>query len=514
MATKLKTKPTSREDALVNLRATLEWLGDDVAYIDAPVDPIVEMCTITKAFDNSKVIVANNVKGFPGVRMISNLYSRKDRVCRFHGVEEFKDAKFKVLENLANPIKPRVVKDAPVHEQVFYPGKDFEHLHDIIPVATHTFRDGGQIFGAGSHVFMGEPWVPGGGSQISMYRMSFRRGQKYASINMVPGGAGDVIVSRHKGKKVPCTVNVCPPVGPELVSVSTMNPVIFPGQTDKLALAGAIQGFPVDVVKAKTVDSYAIAQSEWTLEGYVLEGERVWETEEAEKLGKQGVALLHPEWARTMGHAYRTPRAFELTCVTRRTHNPIVYTPHFGAFWYEAPFMCAAVYELCERMAPGFVVDVASWLGLTLWGGLVIQVKKTKRSDEGLQRNILGAIMGLFRGMRLVIVVDHDIDPWQPEDVMWALESRVSPRKDIVIYNEYGRGQAFQPSEYKIGDVSVSDGGIGIDATAPLGVQVYERAQYPVDQFDFRQWFSDLELQQLQAQQDPYFRWLGKTGYA
>jgi 4-hydroxy-3-polyprenylbenzoate decarboxylase len=290
--------------------------------------------------------------------------------------------------------------------------------------------------------------------------------------------------------------------------------VIFPGQTDKLALAGAIQGFPVDVVKAKTVDSYAIAQSEWTLEGYVLEGERVWETEEAEKLGKQGVALLHPEWARTMGHAYRTPRAFELTCVTRRTHNPIVYTPPFGAFWYEAPFMCAAVYELCERMAPGFVQDVASWLGLTLWGVLVIQVKKTKRSDEGLQRNILGAVMGLVRGMRLVIVVDHDIDPWQPEDVMWALESRVSPRKDIVVYNEYGRGQAFQPSEYKIGDISVSDGGIGIDATAPLGVQVYERAQYPVDQFDFRQWFSDLELQQLQAQQDPYFRWLGKTGYA
>jgi 3-polyprenyl-4-hydroxybenzoate decarboxylase len=122
--------------------------------------------------------------------------------------------------------------------------------------------------------------------------------------------------------------------------------------------------------------------------------------------------------------------------------------------------------------------------------------------------------MGLFRGMRLVIVVDHDIDPWQPEDVMWALESRVSPRKDIVVYNEYGRGQAFQPSEYKIGDVSVSDGGIGIDATAPLGVQVYERAQYPVDQFDFRQWFSDMELKQLQARQDPYFRWLGKTGYA
>ena len=67
----------TREEALVDLRSTLEWLGDDVQYIDAPVDPHVEMCTITKAFDNSKVIVANNVKRYPGVRMISNLYSRK-----------------------------------------------------------------------------------------------------------------------------------------------------------------------------------------------------------------------------------------------------------------------------------------------------------------------------------------------------------------------------------------------------------------------------------------------------
>ena len=256
-----------------------------------------------------------------------------------------------------------------------------------------------------------------------MYRMGFREGQKYASINMVPGGGGDVICSRHpKGTRIPCTVNICPPVGAELVSVSTLNPVIFPYNTDKIGLAGALQGGPIELVKAKTVDAYAIAQSEWVLEGYVVEGQQVWETDEAERLGKQGVAPLHPEWARAMGHAYRTPRAFELTAITRRRDNPIVYTPHFGAFWYEAPFMCAAVYELCERIAPGFVIDVASWLGLTLWGGLVIQVKKTRRSHEGLQRNVLGAVMGVFRGLRLCVVVDDDIDPWQPEDVVYAIE--------------------------------------------------------------------------------------------
>lgn len=503
----------TREEALVDLRSTLEWLGDDVQYIDAPVDPHVEMCTITKAFDNSKVIVANNVKRYPGVRMISNLYSRKERVCKFHNCADFRDIKLQLLQQNANPVPPRVVTNAPVQEETLIPGKDFGHIEEIFPIAQHTFTDGGRIFGAGSHLFMGEPFVPNGGSQISMYRMSFRPDQKYASINMVPGGAGDVICSRHPGGKIPCTVNVCPPVGPELVSVSTLNPVIFPGQTDKLGFAGAIQGFPVDVVKAQTVDSYAIANAEWVLEGYVLESERVWETQEAEELGRQGVALLHPEWARSMGHAYRTPRAFELTAITRRKNNPIVYTPHFGAFWYEAPFMCAAVYELCDRMAPGFVKDVASWLGLTLWGGLVVQVKKQRRSDEGMQRNLLTAIMGLFRGMRLVIMVDEDIDPWQPEDVMWAIQSRASAQKDYIKFNEYGRGQAFQPSELKIGNISVSDGGMGIDATAPLGEQVYERSYYPVKEMDFSQWFSKKELDELREMQDPYFRWLGETGH-
>ena len=75
----------TRTEALRSLRSTLEWLGDDVHYISNEVDPIVEMCTITKAFDNSKALVANKIKGYPGVRMISNLYSTKARTAKLHG---------------------------------------------------------------------------------------------------------------------------------------------------------------------------------------------------------------------------------------------------------------------------------------------------------------------------------------------------------------------------------------------------------------------------------------------
>ena len=504
-----------RIEALKSLRTTLDWLGDEVHSIENEVDPVIEMTAITKAFDGSKALVAENIKNYPNARMYSNLYATPERTARLFGVGEYKDIKHKILDAYCNPIAANHVEsaEAPVQETAI-PASDIERVTDILPIIMHTNEDGARIFGSGCHL-IGPPWVPGGGNTISMYRMAFRDNQQYASINMVPGGQGDVVCKRHPGKKIPITVNCSPPVGAELMAVGTLNPVIFPGQTDKVGMAGALQGSAIDLVKAKTVDAYAIAQSEWVMEGYVIESERVWETDQAEQLGRQGEAPLHPEWARYMGRAYRTPRAFELTAITHRADKPFYYTPHFGAIWYTISFVCASIYEMCERMAPGFVQDVAGFTGLTTWGGIVVQVKKRRRSDEGMQRNIMGSIMSVHRGLRLCVVVDEDIYIWEPEDVLWAIESRISPRRDVVVYNEYGRGQAFQPSELKTGQISVADDGLGLDATVPLDQKgQFQRAVYPVAEMDFSRWFSDEEMADLRRDQDRYFKFLARTGYA
>ena len=209
------------------------------------------------------------------------------------------------------------------------------------------------------------------------------------------------------------------------------------------------------------------------------------------------------------------PRAFELTAITHRADKPFYYTPHFGAIWYTISFVCASIYEMCERMAPGFVQDVAGFTGLTTWGGIVVQVKKRRRSDEGMQRNIMGSIMSVHRGLRLCVVVDEDIYIWEPEDVLWAIESRINPRRDVVVYNEYGRGQAFQPSELKTSQISVADGGLGLDATVPLDQKgQFQRAVYPVAEMGFSRWFSDEEMADLRRDQDRYFKFLARTGYA
>ena len=376
-----RNEDTTRTKALRSLRSTLDWLGDDVHYIKNEVDPVVEMCTITKAFDNSKALIANKVKGYPGVRMISNLYSTKARTAKLHGMDEFRDIKFKILDCIRNPIAPKIVSQAEAPcQELFIPKEDIRNIEDLIPIAQHTYTTA-RASSAPEHTFStASLGFHAAAASFRCIAWDFAMGRNTPRSTWCRAVAAMSSAADIRKAPDPCTVNICPPVGAELVSVSTLNPVIFPYNTDKIGLAGALQGAPIELVKARTVDAYAIAQSEWVLEGYVIEGQQVWETDEAERLGKQGVAPLHPEWARAMGHAYRTPRAFELTAITRRKDNPIVYTPHFGAFWYEAPFMCAAVYELCERVAPGFVIDVASWLGLTLWGGLVIQVKKPPQS--------------------------------------------------------------------------------------------------------------------------------------
>ncbi len=501
----------SRTEKITSMRSTLEWLKKDVKVIEAEVDPVLEVGAINKAFDDGPVFIFENVKGFPHARLIASLWGRSDRVSKLIGVDNFNNAKFRVIEAVKKPIPPEEVNEAPCQE-ILIP-KERIDPNTLFPLIQHTEVDGGRFFGSGVHMITGK--YCDGKSQLSFYRMSFR-GKDYASINILPGGHGADIARKFHDEKIPCTVNICPPPMVELVANGSFQPVVFPVPLDELGIAGALQGSPIEVVKAKTVDAYAVANSEWVIEGYIVPYERVWETQEAEEIGVQGKTFFHPEWPRYMGRAYRSLK-FEITAVTRRKDKPLYYVPHFGTIWASIPFISASFYELAQRVAPGFVQDATVFTGLTPWGGVVIQVKKKRRSDEGLQRNILAASLATARGLRLAIVVDEDINIYELEDIFWALTTRVNPASDIICGASGSRGQAFQPSERitSQGQVSVFQGGMGIDATVPFQAKGdFQRARYAVDKVDFSKWFTKEEMRKMRAQQSEYIRFLGETGLA
>jgi UbiD family decarboxylase len=312
-----------------------------------------------------------------------------------------------------------------------------------------------------------------------------------------------------------------PPAG-TLMAGSGFMYVILPRGCNELGIGAAIQGFPMDVVKCKTIDAYAIAEAEYVIEGYLDTTKKLWESPLAEKANQQGVYPFHPEWSGYFGKAYRTHQ-FTVTAITHRKDRPI-YDPMIvhGFDCHNVDVLCreACFFELAERISPGFCVDTHSLMGITDWGGVVFQVKKRRARDEGFPRNILSAALSCSMGARFAMVVDTDINIYSADDLLWALSTRVDARDDILVVAPGGMGQTFQPAErssagekqWTQGNIRFS-GAIGVDATVPFQYRdAFERASYPIELVNLENWFTGEQINKAKSFQEAYAKWFSEAG--
>jgi len=498
---------------LADMRGTVEFLRKEGELLVAqePVDPIYETAGIQVALEEGPAILFDNVKGYPGMRSLGNIFSRRDRIAKLFGVDDWKQLKWKCLEAIRKPLPPRVVEKGPCQDVVMT-GKDIDIL-SFLPVLQHTTRDGARVMGSGN-VLICDKWARGG-KEFSYKRMHFR-GKDWGSITSSPATHTEAIVFMdHRQEDIPMTINICNPPATMMVAAAGGVHSIIPLGTDEIAIAGAIQGFPVDICKAKTVDAYAIANAEIVIEGYWTT-ETIWETEEAERDGRQDVVPFFPEWTGYLGKTWKS-RKFQITAITHRK-DPIFYNQLAASYdgeFNSFDFREAMFYELADRLVPGLVVDVHHPFALRFWGGVVYQVKKRRPRDEGYQRNLLINALGACPGIRLVIVVDDDVDIYSMDDVMWAIMSRTEPATDYLRGATGSRGVAAQPGEAATRvDIGGFGGGLGIDATVPFLEQWrYERCRYPSDMVDLKQWFTEAEIKAAKAQQGEYARVLSKYGW-
>ncbi|MGD1004626.1 MAG: UbiD family decarboxylase [Methanoregulaceae archaeon] len=91
----------------------------------------------------------------------------------------------------------------------------------------------------------------------------------------------------------------------------------------------------------------------------------------------------------------------------------------------------------------------------------VIQIKK---STEGDAKNAIMATFAAHTSLKHVIVVDDDINPADPEDVEYAIATRVSGDRDVLIISGV-RGSSLDPCQLEDG----TNVKVGIDATMVLG---------------------------------------------
>lgn len=495
-----------------NATGFLKTLGE-LMVVKREVDPIYEISGIQKALDGGPALLFQSLKGYPGVRDAGNVFSRKARAASLFGVENTRELRLLCREAIRHPVPPRTVGSGACQEVVVTENLD---VPATLPILKHTDKDGGRILGSAVILVGGEFFQ--GGREISFKRMNFR-GKDWASIKALRGTHfGDLALKEHRGSVIPLTLNIGAPPSVLLVAGGGSLHGVIPSGSDELAIAGGLQAAPVDLVKAKTVEAYSIAEAEWVIEGFVDTNERVWETDEAEKIGKFGAAPFFPEWAGYMGYAVRTLK-FHATAITHRKNDPIFYSPLARSFEGDnlvAILREACFWEMAERLFPGFVVDVNILHGITPSGGVVFQVKKGG-AEEGFQRNLITAAFAASPTVRMVVVVDDDIDIYSAEDVLWAITTRCQTGTG-VIKGAGGRRIVMFPSD-TVGATGedadfLTEAGIGFDATVPVSAKRhFERAHYPVDKVDLRKWFSDWDLAKARVMQDEYGKVLGTNGW-
>src|SRR6202012_5534358 len=126
------------------------------------------------------------------------------------------------------------------------------------------------------------------------------------------------------------------------------------------------------------------------------------------------------------------------------------------------------------RTAGVQVKDINVTLGGCAFWHAVISIKK----QPGEAKNALLAALSVM-DLKHVVVVDDDIDIFDPMDVEWAIATRVQGDKDIMIVKN-ARAKPLDPSLPQGFGIVPTGAKVGIDATIPEGIpkEHYERITY------------------------------------
>jgi 4-hydroxy-3-polyprenylbenzoate decarboxylase len=247
---------------------------------------------------------------------------------------------------------------------------------------------------------------------------------------------------------------------------------------NELSIAGSLRGKAVEMVRCVSVDAKAVANAEIVIEGELLPNVRVAE----DQFSKTGKAM--PEFPGYNGPAKPELPVIKVKAVTHRV-RPIMQTcigpseEHVNLAGIPTE---ASIITMVNRALPGLLQNVYAH---PCGGGkyvAVLQVKKSAPPDEGRQRQAALLAFSAFSELKHVILVDEDVDPFDSNDVMWAMTTRFQADVDVICIPGV-RCHPLDPSQSPEMSPSIRAGGIAckaiFDCTVPLDQKArFKRAQF------------------------------------
>lgn len=400
---------------------------------------------ISRELELTKILLKEKTKpvlfeNLDGHRAIGNLWSTRDRIARAMATSPG-ELTTKMMQAMDSPSTPQEIDDAPFEKNIL---TDFDLRESAIPKFYAT--DGGRFVTAGVVVAEQD-----GIRNVSFHRMMVIGENKFA-MRVVPRHLYALhkrATAKGEDLKIAVAVGLCP----SIMLSAAMN---LEFGKDELTVANSLRqlclGEPINVRKIRN-GLLVPAFAEYIFEGRVTkevhdEGPFVDITGTVDPIRKQPVVEIDRIYHRD---------------------NPIFQIILPGAD--EHYLMMGMPREPVIQRTVGLAVPEVHAVRLTeggcCWLHGVVSITKQKEGD-GV--NAIMAALGAHPSMKMVTIVDNDIDVFDDREVEWAVATRFQGHKGLVMI-ENARGSSLDPSA----DETTSK--VGIDATKPIGGEGFDRVK-------------------------------------
>jgi len=433
----------------MSLRSFLEEMEKkgEVVHVKEKVSPKFEASSIMKAFDGGPVLFFDQVKGHE-TKIVANICGTRERICSALNVNS-EELYQRLINAWKTPIPPKIVKDGPVKEVVK------KASLSGIPILTHFERDAGDYI---TSAIVSARSTDGKIENVSIHRLLVLD-DKHLTLRLVPRQLFK-LWQMTKEEKRDLEVAIALGLHPA-VSLAATSPAPF--GVSEFDIANALLENKMRLIKCENVEAYAPAEAEIVLEGIMSAEKETVEGPFVDVTGTYDIQRSQPI-IELVGMMHRENYLYQALLSSGAEHRLLMGLSRETMIW-----------EATKKVVPVVkAVNLSS--GGCGWLHAVISIEK---QTEGDGKNALMAAFAAHPSLKHVIVVDTDIDVFNPDDVEWAIATRFQANEDLIIIPN-ARGSTLDPSADQTTALTTK---LGIDATRPLTKpqEKFERAKIPTN---------------------------------
>ncbi|MBU6997122.1 MAG: UbiD family decarboxylase [Theionarchaea archaeon] len=427
----------------MNLREFLKNLEQtgDLVRIGEPVSHEYEVANILNTLCE-KPTIFEKVKGFE-FPAFGGITSDRDIIARALGTTK-EGLLMKLVQALRSPKEPELVSKAPCQDVVLQ-GNDVDL--NTIPMLFHLKGDGGR-YGTATVAIIKDPET----GRNACYHRIMQIGKNTCTARLIPKRQTRTTYDKTEGdlEMAICVGNSVP-----VMVAASLGP---PPGTDELSIANALD--KTNLVKCRTKNLEVPSESEFVLEGRITrdldrEGPFVDLTETRDFERQEPIFVIDCI-------THRKDAMWQVLIPGRMEHKILMGMP-------KEP----TIYDEVSKVAT--CKNVLVTLGGGSWLHGIVQIQKKGPDDA---RNAIEAAFKGHGSMKHVVIVDEDVDMYDPYAVEWAIATRVQGHRDLIVHPDQP-GSSLDPSGDHSGKKTRTTK-VGIDATIPPGVdpEKYQKVSY------------------------------------